>query len=209
MNATALLQLVSGKKTYLTVIAVAVLLFGDWQHWWAIPNDVYLALMAAAVAFLRAGIAKGPDAPPAVNATAPATSATSSMKLPLMLAFACLALTTAVVLDGCQTTPQQVTYEAAGTATVSVDTAMSLWGTYVATNHPPVAQELAVQSAYQKYQAAMATACDAGAIYAASSVTNSAAGSSAASLALQQAIATAGQELADLETLITSFGVKL
>jgi len=204
MNANTLLQFLSGKKTYLTTIAVGVLLFGQWQGWWKIDQSVYLALTAAAVAFLRAAVAKGPDdSTPAPTA---ATGGSAAMKLPLMLAFCSLALMTAVI--GCNTTPQKVTYQSAGTAVVSVDTAMNLWGAYVAANHPGITQELAVQSAYQKYQAAMATACDAGAIYAASSVTNSS-GSSQTSLALQQAIASAGKELVDLENLIASFGVKL
>jgi hypothetical protein len=110
---------------------------------------------------------------------------------------------TAVI--GCNTTPQKVTYQSAGTAVVSVDTAMNLWGAYVAANHPPIAQEQAVKAAYEKYQAAMATACDAGAIYAATGSTNA----PATSLALQQAIASVGKELVDLENLIASFGVKL
>jgi len=208
MNITSLLQLLSGKKTYFTSAAIIGLLIAQWAGWLKIDPAVYTALMAAAVAFLRAGIAKGPDDS---QPTAPAGTATSSMKLPLMLALACLTLTlftTGALMTGCGTTPQKVAYQAAGTTTVSVDTAMSLWGAYVAANHPPVAQEAAVKAAYEKYQASMATACDAGAIYAATSVTN-APGLSKASLALQQATSTAGQELTDLETLISSFGVKL
>ncbi len=64
MNTNPLLQLLSGlsgKKTYLTAIAIGVLLFGQWQGWWKIDQNVYLALTAAAIAFLRAGVAKGPD----------------------------------------------------------------------------------------------------------------------------------------------------
>ena len=201
----ALLQLISGKKTYLTTIAIGALLFGQWQGWWKIDQNVYLAMTAAAIAFLRAGVAKGPSG----SSTSPTgSSPVSSARLPLMLAFACLTLTAGSLITGCNTTPQKVTYEAAGTATVSVDTAMILWGSYVAANHPPVTEETAVKAAYEKYQAAMASACDAGAIYAATSVTN-APGLSGASLALQQATANASQELLDLENLITSFGVKL
>lgn len=199
-----LLQLLSGKKTYLTTLAIGVLLFGSWQHWWQIPDQIYVGLMAAAVAFLRAGIAKGPDAP-AASGTAPAGVATSSMKLPLMLVFASIAM---MAIIGCNTTPQRVAYEAAGTTTVSVDTAMNLWGRYVAAKHPPAVVELKVKAAYQKYQASMAIACDAGAAYASTSVTNSVA-SSAASLALQQAISNANTDLMDLELLITSYGVPL
>jgi len=109
---------------------------------------------------------------------------------------------------GCQSTPQAVTYQTAGTTAVSVDTAMHLWGAYVAANHPGAATEAQVKAAFEKYQAAMAVVCDAGAIYAATSVTNAPAASQA-SLALQQAIANAHNELADLQNLIRTFGVKL
>ena len=141
----ALLQLLSGKKTYLTSIAIGVLLFGNWQHWWQIPSEVYLALMAAAVAFLRAGVAKGPADPPA-NDPAPTNSsaASSSVKLPLALfAFASLAL---MIISCSTTTPQKVAYQAAGTTVVSVDTAMDLWGAYVAANHPSTNVEMQVRT---------------------------------------------------------------
>jgi hypothetical protein len=206
----ALLQLISGKKTYLTTIAMFILLFGQWQAWWKIDQNVYLALTAAAVAFLRAGVAKGPGG----SSTSPTgSSPVSSARLPLMLAFACfIALCGGTMISGCSTTAQQATYQAAGTTAVSVDTAMTLWGTYVAQTHPPIVQEQTVADAYAKYQSAMASVCDAGAVYAAANAagTNTVYGSAAsASLALQQAITNANQEIIDLENLITSFGVKL
>lgn len=109
--------------------------------------------------------------------------------------------------SGCKSTPQQIAYQAAGTTIVSVDTAMKLWGVYVATNHPPVSQELAVKAAFKKYQAAMAVVCDAGAIYASTAGSTNLIG--AASSALQTAVANANQSIIDLENLITQFGVKL
>lgn len=54
----------SGLKTYITVAAGGVLLFGTWNKWWVIDPSVYTALMLAAVAFLRAGVAKGSDTTP-------------------------------------------------------------------------------------------------------------------------------------------------
>ncbi|MGD0744145.1 MAG: hypothetical protein ABSA45_03225 [Verrucomicrobiota bacterium] len=147
-----LLQFLSGKKTYVTTAAIGVLLFGTWQGWWTIPSEVYLALMAAALAFLRAGVGKGPDDLPPAPAADPKAPASASSRLSLMLAFASLAL----IVAGCNTTPQKVAYRAAGTAVVSVDVAMNLWGAYVAANHPPIAQELAVRSAFEKYQHSMA-----------------------------------------------------
>lgn len=105
---------------------------------------------------------------------------------------------------GCKTTTQQATYQAAGTAIVTVDTAMNLWGTYVAAEHPGTNAELAVESAYEKYQTSMAVVCDAGEAYAATGGTNA-----TAVAALDQAIANSSQELTDLESLISSYGVKL
>ncbi|HEX3626702.1 MAG TPA: hypothetical protein VH280_14915 [Verrucomicrobiae bacterium] len=107
---------------------------------------------------------------------------------------------------GCKTapTPQQATYAAVGTTIVSVDAAMNLWGVYVANNHPSTNIELTVEAAYQKYQSSMAITCDAGEAYAATGGTNA-----TAVAALNQAIANQSQELTDLETLLTSLGVKL
>ncbi len=113
-----------------------------------------------------------------------------------------------LIVVGCNTTPQKAAYTAVGTVQVSVDAAMNEWGAYVATAHPPVTEEQVVESAYIKYQTAFAVVCDAGSVYAATSVTNTA-GTSAASSALTQAINTANQDITDLETLITSYGVKL
>lgn len=122
----------------------------------------------------------------------------------MILGFTPLALAFSLFVSGCQTTPQQATYQAAGTTVVSVDAAMNLWGAYVAANHPGTNEEAAVKSAYEKYQAAMAVACDAGAAYAAAGGTNS-----TAAAALNEAIANSSTELLDLEKLISSFGVKL
>lgn len=109
-----------------------------------------------------------------------------------------------LIFSGCKTTPQQATYQAAGTTVVTVDSAMNLWGAYVAANHPGTNAELAVRSAYEKYQAGMAVACDAGAAYSATGGTNA-----IATAALNEAIANSSTELLDLENLISSFGVKL
>jgi len=58
MNITAFLQLLSGKKTYLTIAAIFVVLFGTWQHWWTVPDEVYIPLFAIALAFLYPPSAK-------------------------------------------------------------------------------------------------------------------------------------------------------
>jgi hypothetical protein len=108
-----------------------------------------------------------------------------------------------VLLNGCQT-PQQASYQAAGTTVVTVDTAMHLWGTYVSQNHPGTNEEIAVESAYEKYQNSMAIVCDAGEAYSATGGTNG-----TAIAGLDQAVVNASQELTDLENLIVSFGVNL
>ncbi len=116
-------------------------------------------------------------------------------------------LSGSLVFSGCST-PQSTAYKSAGTVVVSVDTAMHLWGAYVAANHPSAAVEQEVESAYEKYQASMLVVCDLGAAYAATSVTNATA-TQQAQLALSQAITNADQELSDLETLLSQLGVKL
>jgi hypothetical protein len=51
-------QWLQGRKTYLTCLAVGVLLFGSWQKWWQLPPEIYAGLATLALTFLRAGIAK-------------------------------------------------------------------------------------------------------------------------------------------------------
>lgn len=55
----ALLEFLDGKKTHLTAVLILALLFGSWQGWWKLPSEVYEALMAAGLIFLRLGVAKG------------------------------------------------------------------------------------------------------------------------------------------------------
>jgi hypothetical protein len=128
----------------------------------------------------------------------------AGIKIPILFLFLPLLISMAFGLTACQSTPQQATYQAAGTTIVSVDAAMTEWGAYVSTAQPGTNAETAVESGYEKYQAAMAVVCDAGAAYAATGGTNA-----QATAALDQAIANSSQELTDLETLISSFGVKL
>lgn len=139
------------------------------------------------------------------ESTQPANPSKSSpgSGVPLLLALITIGSGT-LFFTGCQTTPQQATYQAAGTAVVTVDTAMNLWGTYVAANHPSTNEEIAVEAAYEQYQNTMAIVCDAGEAYAATGGTNG-----TATAALNQAIANSSQELTDLETLIVGFGVNL
>ncbi len=57
----AFLEYLEGKKTYAVCGLAFLLCFGSWQHWWVIPADVYGLLAAAALAALRAGVAKSGD----------------------------------------------------------------------------------------------------------------------------------------------------
>jgi len=136
----------------------------------------------------------------------PPSGPQSGPRIPvLFFAVSCaVTLCSTCLLTGCKTTPQQTTYQAAGTTVTTVDAAMKLWGAYVDTTHPGTNVEAAVQSAYQKYQSSFALACDAGAAYAATGGTNA-----TTQAAFNLAIANSSQELLDLENLITSFGVKL
>lgn len=51
----ALLEFLQGKKTYVTCAIIFALLFGAWQGWWKIPQEIYAGLMALALVFLRSG----------------------------------------------------------------------------------------------------------------------------------------------------------
>lgn len=137
------------------------------------------------------------------SATPPTTTTPSSTAgtLSALLLIGALAVTFST---GCNTTPQRVAYQAAATTQVTVDTAMTVWGDYVAANHPGTNAEAKVAAAYEKYQASFAIVADAGAAYAATGGTNG-----TAQAALDVASGNAAQELADLENLIVSFGVKL
>ena len=115
-----------------------------------------------------------------------------------------IALCTAT-FTGCKSTPQVITYQTVATTGVTVENAIKAYNVFAKAGSTTVAQNLAVKDAYERYQKAFAVVCDLGAIYAATSGTNA----PAASAALQQAIVTANQTMADLFILIKSTGVKL
>jgi hypothetical protein len=119
----------------------------------------------------------------------------------------CLAWAMPAFVTGCSTNSQTTAYKAASATTVTVDAAMTAWGDYVAQYHPPVAQEQAVANAYAKYQAAAVLALDAYQALLSSTSTNAAAGvNNPTVLNANAAVASA---LADLVTVIQSFGAKL
>jgi hypothetical protein len=145
-----------------------------------------------------------PDATPTDPPKTPPMSMGGAIHM-ILIAGLCLGLSGC--LTGCGT-PQHTAYVAAGGVQVSAETAMAAWNVYVGQYHPPLHMELQVKAAYEKYQAAMVVVCDAGAIYASTSVTN-AAGIMGASAALDTARNNASQDLADLVALIRALGVKV
>ena len=48
--------MLQGKKTYLTAAVIGGLLLAQWKGWVKIPPEIYAALAAAGLAFLRAGV---------------------------------------------------------------------------------------------------------------------------------------------------------
>ena len=125
-------------------------------------------------------------------------------------AFLPVLLLAVLLTAGCGSTPQQASYQATGITITSAEQAMGMWNDFVAEFHPPVATELQVKAAYEKYQAAMLEVIDANkliVVLTAASPTNAppAEASSKASTALQ----TASQALSDLFTLLRNLGVKL
>jgi len=132
--------------------------------------------------------------------TASSTVSGTSNVVGVLVTFAAASM----LFTGCASTPNKAAYQTVGTTIVSVDTAMHMWGAYVAVNHPSADVEKKVRAAYEKYQAAAAVVCDAGAVYASGISTNS----SVITL-LNIKTAMAQQALVDLENLLTSIGVQL
>jgi hypothetical protein len=107
-----------------------------------------------------------------------------------------------LAFSGCAT--QQVTttaYKAEATTDAAVTTAMSAWGTYVATYHPPASEELQVETAFNAYKQAELAAIDATAAYANAAGSNSVAQARSETTALNAA----NQSLADLLNLAAQF----
>jgi hypothetical protein len=92
-------------------------------------------------------------------------------------------------------------YKSEAAADAAVTTAMSAWGAYVAANHPPVAQEMAVEKAFNAYQQAELASIDATSAYA------NAAGSNTVAQAQSEtaAMTSASQALSDLLNLAAQF----
>lgn len=134
----------------------------------------------------------------------PAPSSSPSATKPNLYARVAIGATAILFAAGCHSTPQQITYKAAGATDVTVQAALATYDTFAAVGKTTPAQNSAVKAAFEKYQIAFAVVCDAGAIYAATSGTNA----PAASLALQTAIMNANQTITDLLALVQNINHK-
>lgn len=143
-------------------------------------------------------------------ASAPETPR-AKITVPLMLIASLLLLP--IIGSGCQTA-ETVAYQATSTASVTVSGAMQFYSAYLKA-HPPGtpgaltdAQRAKVRDAYIRYQNCMVEVIDAEEVVIASTGTNSA-GTNAPVNVQANALAAADQALADLITLLQSFGIKI
>jgi hypothetical protein len=140
-----------------------------------------------------------------VGATTPQTILPKSG--PLLALALCASLV--AFTPGCSTTPGTAVYRTAGTAKITVDSAMHAWGDYVKAFHPPIVQEQQVKTAFYQYQLAQVAILDAAINYKTAEDTGDAQGQDVATTAMHAATLTASGALADLIGLIQSFGVKI
>lgn len=120
--------------------------------------------------------------------------------LPFLLSL-WLAVLAIPLAPGCSS-PQKAAFTTTSTIAVSVDAAMTAWGDYVKQFNPAMADRQKVADAFAKYQAAELLLIDSEQALFATNTTATSSGVSTAQTQLDQAIA-------DLVTLIQSFGVKL
>lgn len=114
----------------------------------------------------------------------------------------CILIFALALMAGCSTTSVSTTaYKTEATTDAAVTSAMSAWGAYVAAYHPPVSEELQVESAFNKYQQAELAAIDVTAAFAAATATNSASSTTNETTALTAAT----QSLTDVLNLVQSF----
>lgn len=121
-----------------------------------------------------------------------------------LLALILVAFVICVPLSGCGTTAQRASFQTASGTAVTVEVGLAAYNQFAKAGKTTLNQNLKVKEAFEKYKLAMATACDAGAIYAASNTTNA-----PAAAAYQQAMLNGAQSITDFLNLVQSFGVKL
>lgn len=54
-------EFLRGKRTYLVCGVLGVLMFGSWQKWWVVPDELSKGLLAAGLFFLRAAVGQGQE----------------------------------------------------------------------------------------------------------------------------------------------------
>ena len=113
------------------------------------------------------------------------------------------------LVNGCGSTPPQISYRTAATTCTTVDAAMTAWGHYVAQFHPPANQESQVKAAFEKYQAALLLVLDANQLYIALAGTSPNAPPADLATRITATQTAASQAYADLLALLTQYGVKL
>lgn len=129
----------------------------------------------------------------------------------LFAAFLCFC---AVTLPGCTSTTQRVSYKATSASATVVDTAMKVWGDYVAYQKAkgtpvPLSQEVQVKQAYQKYVTALNGVTKAGYTLALSMIATNSPEYSSAQQAVNTATAVMAATISDLISLLNQFGVKV
>ncbi len=113
-----------------------------------------------------------------------------------------------LLVVGCKTTPDRIAYETAQT-TITVETALQLWDTYVEQKHPGIEIETKVKAAYDKYRAADIALLKAGKAMLEASAQEAGTQTPDAALAWQQAEAALAASWTDLIALLKSCGLKL
>lgn len=139
---------------------------------------------------------------PAAKPVSGAAKLTTGIVLGILttLALPCLFLS-----SGCNTPPAKAAYQVEAGAAATMTAAMTAWGAYVATSHPPAAQEQKVKDAFVRYQLAELAAIDATKAWV---MSGSGSGTNAPP-SVTGASAAASQALGELVALIQSFGVTL
>lgn len=142
-----LLNLLSGRKTYIIGAILIAYLFGANMQWWPADGEIIGLLATMGGLALRAGIAKAPAAVDPV----PAASPTAASPLPILLAL-CGFL--AMGATACRS-PETTAYRTIATTAVTVDAAMNIWGDHVRAGRATADQETAIRTHYERYQHAV------------------------------------------------------
>ena len=181
-------------------IGAAVAMVDGIPHWLAVSAKVAAAAGVAGLGFSARDNDKSSED---VGASKPTAVQIRGVALSLFMV-----LGLAGVMVGCAGTPARIAYNTVAAPAITVDQAMTAWGDYVAQFHPPVATELKVKAAFERYQKTELVAIDAAQAFAtlsSSGATNTVMERLQSDLT-SQAAATA---LADLVNLLQNVGVKL